>query len=101
MLLRFERALQIINLIIIWVNDLRVDSVQSFNAETEQAAGAQGELIDRWDSDAPQHMPTRSCGLRRRRHLRQLPVTRTCDWQPQSIDPLSGSPVARANQIRF
>ncbi|MEZ6149463.1 MAG: hypothetical protein R3C09_05010 [Pirellulaceae bacterium] len=49
-----------------------------FNAETEQAAGARGELIDRWDSDEPQRTPTQFRGLRRRQHLRQPPATPIC-----------------------
>ena len=50
-------------------------SVQSFNAEPEQAADKQGDPINGWVSDAPQLMPTLFRGLRRRRHLRQPPAT--------------------------
>ncbi|MCA9161200.1 MAG: hypothetical protein KDA72_22875 [Planctomycetales bacterium] len=56
--------------------------MKSFNAEPEQAADAQGELINEWSSDEPQHLPILFRGLRRRRHLRQPPDTFQCECQP-------------------
>ena len=44
-----------------------------FNAETEQAAGVQGDLINNWGCDASPRVPIGLRGLRRRRHLRQPP----------------------------
>ncbi len=58
-----------------------VDSVKSFNAETEQAAGAQGELVNERGSVKPQRMPAHFRGLRRRRHLRQPTDKLTCGCQ--------------------
>ena len=49
----------------------------AFNAEPEQAAGAQGELTNAWVSDEPRHLPTCYRGLSRRRHQRQPPARPT------------------------
>ena len=54
----------------------------AFNAEPQQAAGAQGEMIHAWVLDEPQRTPTQFCGLRRRRHLRQTPAMAKCACQP-------------------
>ncbi|MEZ6079588.1 MAG: hypothetical protein R3C56_43795 [Pirellulaceae bacterium] len=66
-----------------------------FNAEPQQDADAQGELINTRVSDAPQRQPTYHRGLRRRRHLRQTPamLKRGCQSAlPSMLWPRSRAP---------